>query len=136
MRLTFRIKIILWVATSRTSIKGRHISNNCILAHEILRYFKKKKKKKEEEITWVKAQYCNTYNRMKWNVINKVLEAFGCYKEFIEIIRGCISTLYFEILFNGSPSEKLYPFGGVTQEDPLFIYLFINWCRSLIKNVV
>lgn len=44
---------------------------------------------------------------------------------FISMVRWCISSTSFQVLWNGEALEKLIPSRGVRQGDPISPYLFV-----------
>ena len=76
---------------------GKPISDNYIVAHEVIHSLKKKRK---EKTMGLKLDMEKAYDRMERNSLRVVLEAFGCHEDFIIIIQECISSVSFSILLN------------------------------------
>ena len=103
-------------------LKGRLITDNYIIAHEVIHSFKTKKKSKSMGI---KLDMAKAYDRMEWDILLEVLIAFGFSVSFSKLINECISSVTYSILLNGSPFGNFKTSRGIRQGDPLSPYLFI-----------
>lgn len=62
-------------------LKGRLITNNYIITHEIIHSFKTKKKGKTMRL---KLDMTKAYDRMEWNFLDESLCDFGFHENFIK----------------------------------------------------
>ena len=87
-----------------TFIQGRNISNNILLAHEIMDIVRKKKFKKKGYGA-LKVDMCKTYDRVSWNFLRAVLISMNFSSTWINWIMECISLVQYAILLNRSPTK-------------------------------
>lgn len=86
------------------------IFDNYIIAHEILHPSKKKKKSK---IVVLKLDMAKACDRLEWDFLSNVLEAFGFHKIFVRLINECVSSVSISILLNCSPYGNFTPSRGL-----------------------
>ena len=87
-------------------VLGRRGLGNIIIAQELIHSIDKKGKK------WymaIKVDLEKAYDRLKWNFIHKVLQAFHFPDHLIKLIMSCISSRSISILFNGGAIETFSP---------------------------
>ena len=85
-------------------IQGRNISNNILLAHEIMDIVRKKKFKKKGYGA-LKVDMCKTCDRVSWNFLRAVLISMNFSSTWINWIMECISLVQYAILPNRSPTK-------------------------------
>ena len=105
-------------------LSGRLISNNVLVAFELMHYLEHKREGKESFMA-VKLDMSKTYDRVEWVFIEKVIERMGFHEKWVSIIMQCISTVSYSILRNGVAYGCIKPTRGICQGVPLSPYLFL-----------
>ena len=73
-----------------------------------------------------------------WNFLVGVLQTFGFFDQWIEWVMKLVSSSFFSILVNGTPSQPFQVSRGIHQGDPLSPFLFIIVTEGLgrmLKNL-
>ena len=112
-------------------IKGWLISDNLIIAHELLHTIKTKKKGRARFVA-IKVDLSKAYDRLSWNFLEAVLQKMGFSQLWINSIMQCVSIVTYRILINGAPTENIKPTRGIRQGDLLSTYLFII-CANILS---
>ncbi|XP_026399360.1 uncharacterized protein LOC113295226 [Papaver somniferum] len=114
-------------------VSGRLISDNTVIAQEIIHSMKKKR----GETGWLalKLDMSKAFDGIKWSRLLKVLSYFGFNEDFCDLIYQCISTTTLSVMLNGSPCEEFSPSRGIRQGDPLSPYLFILAMEFLSRQL-
>lgn len=116
--LAKRLKKVLPSIISETQaafVEGIIISDNILIAHELLHTLKSNNKCCEEYIA-VKTDISKAYDMIEWSFLRKAMEACGFSKEWYDLIMACIR-----------------PSRGLRQWDPLSPYLFVICTEMLVQ---
>ncbi|KAL5573075.1 hypothetical protein UlMin_022672 [Ulmus minor] len=119
--------------TQNAFVPGRSIHDNSVLIQEVIHAMKKKKGTKG----WMgmKIDIQKAYDRLSWQFLEAVLEAFGFHPKWIQWIVTCCSTPKMTLLLNGAPVRSFFPKRGLRQGDPLSPYLFIL-CMEVLSRLI
>ncbi|KAM2637494.1 hypothetical protein EV1_021984 [Malus domestica] len=110
-------------------VPGRQISDNVLIAQEILHKFRMSKGQKGF-LAW-KIDLSKAYDRLNWKFIEYVLNEVGLPSNLIQLMMECVSTVRYQICFNGELTDGFIPQNGIRQGDPLSPYLFVLCIEKL-----
>ncbi|KAL8156575.1 hypothetical protein AgCh_001610 [Apium graveolens] len=131
--LANRLKDILHdIITENQSafVPGRNISDNVLVAFELLHFMKRKNYGSNGEVA-LKLDVSKAYDRVNWNYLNNRMEQMGFASKWISWIMLCVQTVSYSISFNGSQIGPVNPNRGLRQGDPLSPYLFLLCVEGL-----
>ncbi|BFG33690.1 hypothetical protein CerSpe_199640 [Prunus speciosa] len=114
-------------------VPGRHITDNIVIAQELMHKFQASKGKKGF-VAW-KIDLSKAYDKLNWNFINNVLTEVGLPRNLIQLIMACISTVKYQVCVNGELTEAFRPSNGIRQGDPLSPYLFVL-CIEKLSHII
>ena len=114
-------------------VPGRRGIDNVLIAQELFHSLDRKKGKMG--YMEVKLDLERAYDRLEWNFIHKVLQAFHFPPKLIQVIMSCILSTNISILVNGRMLESFEPSRGIRQGDPLSLYIFIL-CMEYLSHLI
>ncbi|KAL6134809.1 hypothetical protein ACLB2K_067037 [Fragaria x ananassa] len=114
-------------------VPGRKISDNIMIAQEILHKCKNAKGTKGF-MAW-KVDLSKAYDRLNWNFIEQVLYEVKIPIQLVKLIMSCVSTASYQIVLNGELSESFTCSRGIRQGDPLSPYLFVLCMEKLSHTI-
>jgi hypothetical protein len=79
----------------------------------------------------IKLDLSKYFDRISWQYMCSLLEAFGFDTTWIAWIMQLTSSTFFSILVNGVPSQPFSPTRGICQGDPLSPFLFVIMVEGL-----
>lgn len=133
--LAQRLKRILPSIISETQaafVKGRQISDNILIAHELLHALNSSNKCSEEFIA-IKTDISKAYDRVEWYFLEKAMRYLGFSEDWIRIMMECVKSVQYQILINGTPYGEIKLTRGLRQGDSLSPYLFVICTKMLVR---
>jgi hypothetical protein len=103
-------------------IPSRSISENVLLAQELVRNYHKEK---GEPHCTLKIDLMKAYDSFNWEFMIHCLHCFGFPVKFLSWIKECITSPRFSIGLNGTLEGYFDGKRGLRQGDPLSPYLFV-----------
>ena len=128
--VTNRPKILLPLLISLEQfgyVEGRQILDGIILSHEVFHSLKTTK----TPGMILKLDLSKASNKLSNLFIEEMLLSFGFCQDWVQWILSLISSTFFSILVNGSPSSMLLSSRGICLGDPLSPFLFILMVEGL-----
>ena len=101
--ITNRFKKVLFniISESQSAFQfDKAISDNILIAFEMLHHMKTQKSKKADFMT-LKLDMSKAYDRVKWQFLIKIMKKMGFCEAWIKFIFNCVSTVSYSILVNG-----------------------------------
>jgi hypothetical protein len=112
-------------------IPGRVITDNSLLAFEMIRGFNRKKSNN----LCLKIDLHKAYDKINRDFIHHMLISMNFPLIFADLIYECITTPTFSVLVEGSPYGFINSSRGIRQGDPLSPYLFAIAMEYLTINL-
>lgn len=85
--------------TQSAFVIKRVISDNVLITHDLLHYFKTSKANKQCYMA-IKTYMSKAYDRLEWDFIETALLRFGFHPKWVEWIMQCISTVNYSFIIN------------------------------------
>ncbi|KAL9680177.1 hypothetical protein QQ045_018055 [Rhodiola kirilowii] len=111
------LRIVLPVVVSEAQsafIPGRQISDNILLAHEVLHFIKTRRKQKKGYFS-LKLDMSKAYDRIEWRFLEEMLLKLGFPAKWISLTMECVRSVRYTVKFNNQVLDIPRPERGLRQ---------------------
>ncbi len=110
-------------------LKGKLILDSFVTASEIINWGSKVR----TEFVGIKADFENTFDKVNWGFLSRILFWLGANLKWCDWIDQCISNAKVAVLVNGAPTKWFKLKRGLRQGDPLAPFLFLLVAEAMAR---
>ncbi|XP_060200517.1 uncharacterized protein LOC132628768 [Lycium barbarum] len=121
--------------TQATFVKGRSLVHNVLMCHDILRCYNRKNSSARCLMT---IDLRKSYDMVKWEFVEEMLEGYGFQDKFIQLVMVCINTTRFSVKENKKGCGYFEGRRGLIQEDPispLLLVLLMDYLSRILRKM-
>lgn len=105
---------MIYKIISKILVRGRNISDNILIAHELFDMLRKMEKRKKFYGA-LKIDISKAYDRVDWKFLKAILVAMNFSSRWVRWILECVTTIQYTILVNGRITQSFKPNRGLRQ---------------------
>ncbi|GFP87665.1 line-1 retrotransposable element orf2 protein [Phtheirospermum japonicum] len=114
-------------------VEGRSMVENIHLAQELLRKYHRIKK--VSPCCTLKIDLQKAFNSVSWGFLKSILEGLKFPGKFVSWVMECVTTTSYSISLNGSLHDIFEGKRGLSQGDPLSLFLFALCIEYLSRSL-
>lgn len=118
--------------TQGAFVAGRLISDNLLIAHELVHGLKTNPGCKEDYIA-IKTDMSKAYDQVEWDFLETLFLKMGFHTKWVRLIMCCVRSVTYTVMMNGQCYGHIVPERGIRQGDPLSPFLFILCAEALVN---
>ena len=89
-------------------VSGRSITDNILVAFELIHHMKRKNKGKHGEVTF-KIDIIKAYDKIDWGFLIGIMLKLGFDNRWVDLMMLCVSTVRYNVLVNGREVGLIIP---------------------------
>lgn len=115
-------------------VKNRGITDNVLIAFELIHHMNKKKHGTTCEVA-LKLDSSKAYDRVNWSFLRKRMKSMGFCETWVDWVMMCVKIVSYNVCLNGTLVGPIAPKKGLRQGDPLSPYLVLICVESLSNAI-
>lgn len=93
-------------------IPNRQISDNTIIAYELLHVLKYRKWGRKGNFA-LKLDMCKAYDKVEWDFLTRMMVSLGFYVDLVTLVMRCFASVSYTVGVNGFLSDTIIPSRGI-----------------------